>query len=262
MIGPIHTWSTVASAFLASSVEAVEALTVVLAVGVVRGWRSALLGTVGALGLLAGLVAVFGLTLASIPVALLQLVVGTLLLLFGIRWLRKAMLRSTGVIDLHDEEALYQKQVHVLTESSASLLPNSRGHWDPIAIVTAFKAVTLEGVEVIVIVIALGAVQGLLVAASLGALAACLLVVVAGLVLYRPLARVPENSLKFVVGILMTAFGLFWFGEGIGLQWPYADAAILGLMAVLIVASWLGVRVVKRSRAATGERVAIRGGSA
>jgi uncharacterized membrane protein len=259
MIGSIHAWSTIASAFLASSVEAVEALTVVLAVGVVRGWRSALLGTAGALGVLATLVAVFGLTLASIPLAPLQVVVGTLLLLFGIRWLRKAMLRSAGVIDLHDEEALYQKQVHALTGNSASLLPNARARWDPIAIVTAFKAVTLEGVEVIVIVVALGAVQGLLVAASLGALAACLLVVAAGLVLSRPLARVPENSLKFVVGILMTAFGLFWFGEGIGLQWPYVDAAILGLMAILVVASWLGVTVARRLMAATGERIAIQG---
>ena len=132
MIGPIHAWSTIASAFLASSVEAVEALTVVLAVGVVRGWRSALLGTVGALGLLAALVAVFGLALASIPVAMLQLVVGTLLLLFGIRWLRKAMLRSAGVIDLHDEEALYQSQVHALSGNSAGVPPNAGATASPV----------------------------------------------------------------------------------------------------------------------------------
>jgi uncharacterized membrane protein len=261
MIGSIHAWSTIASAFLASSVEAVEALTVVLAVGVVRGWRSALLGTVAALALLAALVAVFGSALGSVPVALLQLVVGTLLLLFGIRWLRKAMLRSAGVIDLHDEAAAYQEAVLALGGASASTLPNSRTKWDPIAIATAFKAVTLEGVEVIVIVIGLGAVRGLLVAASLGALAACLLVVAAGLVLHRPLARVPENSLKFVVGILMTAFGLFWFGEGVGLHWPYADAAILGLMAILAVASWLGITVAEHLGAA-GKRAATRGGSA
>jgi uncharacterized membrane protein len=261
MIGSIHAWSTVASAFLASSVEAVEALTVVLAVGVVRGWRSALLGTVAALGLLAALVAVFGSALGSVPIALLQLVVGTLLLLFGIRWLRKAMLRSAGVIDLHNEEATYQKQVLALSGNSASLQLDTHAQWDPIAIVTAFKAVTLEGVEVIVIVIGLGAVRGLLVAASLGALAACLVVAGAGLVLRRPLARMPENSLKFVVGILMTAFGLFWFGEGVGLQWPYADAAILGLMAILAVASWLGIRVVSQFGTA-GKRVAIRGGNA
>lgn len=262
MIGSIHAWSTIASAFLASSVEAVEALTVVLAVGVVRGWRSALLGTVAAFGLLAVLVAVFGSALGSVPIALLQLVVGTLLLLFGIRWLRKAMLRSAGVIDFHDEQATYQKEVLALGGNNAGLQLNSHAKWDPIAIVTAFKAVTLEGVEVIVIVIGLGAVRGLLVAASLGALAACLVVVAAGLVLRRPLARVPENSLKFVVGILMSAFGLFWFGEGVGLQWPYADAALLGLMAILVVASWLGVTVAKRLTVAAGERAAIRGKSA
>jgi len=261
MIGSIHAWSTIASAFLASSVEAVEALTVVLAVGVVRGWRSALLGTVAALGLLTALVAVFGSALGSVPIALLQLVVGTLLLLFGIRWLRKAMLRSAGVIDLHDEEATYQKEVLALGGNSASLQLNSRAKWDPIAIVTAFKAVTLEGVEVIVIVVGLGAVRGLLVPASLGALAACLLVVAAGMALRRPLARVPENSLKLIVGILMSAFGLFWFGEGVGLQWPYADAAILGLMAILAVTSWLGIRAATWGRT-TRERIAIRGGVA
>lgn len=257
MIGSIHVWSIVVSAFLASSVEAVEALTVVLAVGVVRGWRSAVAGATAAVGLLAVLVAVFGSALASIPIALLQLVVGTLLLLFGVRWLRKAMLRSAGVIDLHDEEATYQKQISVLGGSGASLQPDSRPRWDPLAIAAAFKAVTLEGVEVIVIVIGLGAVRGLLVEASLGALAACLLVVSAGFVLRRPLARVPENSLKLIVGILMSAFGLFWFGEGTGLKWPYADAAILGLMAILAVASWFGIRASRQF--GRGTRLAIRG---
>jgi uncharacterized membrane protein len=253
MIGPIHAWSTIVSAFLASSVEAVEALTVVLAVGVVRGWRSALLGTLAALCVLLALVAIFGRALGQIPVSVLQLVVGALLLLFGMRWLRKAMLRSAGVIELRDEAAIYQDEVDALSGKSSV---NPRTTWDPIAIVTAFKAVTLEGVEVIVIVIALGAVQGLLIPASLGALAACVLVVAAGLALRGPLARVPENSLKFVVGILMSAFGLFWFGEGIGLQWPYADAAILGLMAILAIASWLGVRVASRVKAAGRQRAA------
>ena len=259
MIGSIHAWSTIVSAFLASSVEAVEALTVVLAVGVVRGWRSALLGTLAALGLLIALVAIFGRALGQVPISLLQLVVGALLLLFGMRWLRKAMLRSAGVIELHDEAAIYQKEIDALGGNTAVAHADSRTAWDPIAIVTAFKAVTLEGVEVIVIVIAIGAVQGLLVPASLGALAACVLVVTAGLVLHRPLARVPENSLKFVVGILMSAFGLFWFGEGAGLEWPYADAAILGLMAILAVASWLGITIAKRVRP-TGKRILMRGG--
>jgi Ca2+/H+ antiporter, TMEM165/GDT1 family len=258
MIGSIHAWSTVMSAFLASSVEAVEALTVVLAVGVVRGWRSALLGAVAAICLLSALVAIFGRALGQIPISVLQLVVGALLLLFGMRWLRKAMLRSAGVIDLHDEAAIYQKEIHALGGNSVVGRADSLTAWDPIAIATAFKAVTLEGVEVIVIVIALGAVQGLLVPASLGALAACVLVVGAGMVLHRPLARVPENSLKLVVGILMSAFGLFWFGEGIGLEWPYADAAIVGLMAILAVTSWFGITVARRVRA-IDKRAAVRG---
>jgi len=258
MSGSIHAWSTIASAFLASSVEAVEALTVVLAVGVVRGWRSALLGTMAALGLLAALVAAFGLALGSVPVTLLQLVVGTLLLLFGLRWLRKAMLRAAGVVARHDEEAAYESEVRALRGGPVHLLAHTR--WDLVAIVTAFKAVTLEGVEVIVIVIGLGAVQGLLVAASVGALAACLLVVAAGLLLHRPLARVPENSLKFVVGIVMTAFGLFWFGEGIGSHWPSDDGAILVLIAILAAASSLGTRVAARA-AAAGKGIALRGKS-
>jgi len=255
MIASMHAWSTIASAFLASSVEAVEALTVVLAVGVVRGWRSALLGTVAALVLLALLVGVFGVALGSVRVAILQQVVGTLLLLFGMRWLRKAMLRAAGVVERHDEQAAYEDHVRALGGDGDPQMSGSR--WDLIALVTAFKAVTLEGVEVIVIVIGLGAVQGLLVEASLGALAACLLVVGVGLVLQRPLARVPENALKFVVGIVMSAFGLFWFGAGIGLQWPYDDGAILGLIAILSGASWLGIRVAARLKA-VGENVVMR----
>lgn len=245
MSGSIEVWSTVASAFLASSVEAVEALTVVLAVGVARGWRSALLGTVTAFALLTFLVVFFGVALGTVPLGLLQLVVGTLLLLFGVRWLRKAMLRAAGVIERHDESATYQNQLLALGASGTRTRP-APAAWDPIAAVTAFKAVTLEGVEVIVIVIALGAVQGLLVAASLGALAACLLVVALGVALHRPLARVPENALKFVVGIVMTAFGLFWFGKGLDLHWPYDDGALLGLIAILVAASWLGIRIAGR----------------
>jgi Ca2+/H+ antiporter, TMEM165/GDT1 family len=241
----MHAWSTVASAFLASSVEAVEALTVVLAVGVVRGWRSALLGTLGALVLLALLVAVFGVALASIRIGILKQVVGILLLLFGMRWLRKAMLRAAGVVGRHDEEAAYENECRALGGDCAP--PRAtRPRWDAIALLTAFKAVTLEGVEVIIIVIGLGAVQGLLVEASVGALAACLLVAGAALILQRPLARVPENALKLVVGIVMSAFGLYWFGEGIGLQWPYDDGAIVGLLALLAGAAWLGVRFAAR----------------
>jgi uncharacterized membrane protein len=231
-----------AAGFLASSVEAVEAMTIVLAAGTVRGWRSALVGTAAGLALLFAIVAMFGRTIAAVPIAQLQVVVGTLLLLFGIRWLRKAMLRSSGVIDLRDEDALFAAQKSALGANAA------RGRWDWIAFITTFKAVLLEGTEVVVIVIGLGAAGNRLLPASLGAVAACLLVIVAGALLHRPLARVPENALKFAVGIMVSAFGLFWFGEGIGLQWPYGDVAILALMGILLLSSALVVKGIRVAR--------------
>jgi uncharacterized membrane protein len=242
MIDLIHAGPAMATAFFASSVEAVEAVTVVLAAGVVRGWRSSLSGAVAALVVLAAIVAIFGKAIAAVPLGTLQLVVGTLLLLFGIRWLRKAMLRSAGVIDLRDEEALYAQERQSLGATAVS----ARGQWDTIAALTSFKAVLLEGVEVIVIVIGIGAAGNTLVPATVGAIAACVAVAVAAAVLNRPLSRVPENTLKFAVGVMVSAFGLFWFGEGIGVHWPYGDVAILALMAVLLAASSIGVRVARR----------------
>jgi uncharacterized membrane protein len=190
-------------------------------------------------------VAVFGTAIAAIPLAILQTVVGTLLLLFGIRWLRKAMLRYAGVIDLRDEDALYAGQRAALGASGNV----ARGQWDAIAALTSFKAVLLEGVEVIVIVIGIGAAGNMLVPATVGAVAACIAVAVAAALLNRPLSRVPENTLKFVVGIMVSAFGLFWFGEGIGIQWPYGDVTILALMAVLLAASSVGAGVARRESA-------------
>ena len=236
---------TVLAAFMASSVEAVEAATVVLAVGSLRGWRSALTGTVAALAVLGMVVAVFGTAIAAIPIATLQWIVGTLLLLFGIRWLRKAMLRSAGVIDLRDEAAVYAQERSALAVGGATL----RKSWDAIAALTAFKAVALEGVEVIVIVIGIGAAGSLLVPASIGAAAGCLLVTLAVALLNRPLARVPENTLKYAVGIMVSSFGLFWFGEGIGVPWRLGDATLLPLMALLLAASSVGVAVARRVRA-------------
>jgi uncharacterized membrane protein len=231
-----------AAAFLGSSVEAVEALTIVLAVGIVRGWRSALAGTAAGLLTLAVIIAVFGPAIAAVPIEYLQLVVGALLLLFGIRWLRKAILRSAGVIALRDEDALYAQETGALHGS-----PASARRWDPIAMLTAYKAIVLEG-----------AVGNMLMPASIGALAACALVVIAGAVLHRPLSRVPENALKYVVGIMMTAFGLYWFGEGIGIDWPYADAAILGLMGVLFVGSTAGIRFSRYIRTPRSELTEVR----
>jgi uncharacterized membrane protein len=242
MIDLMHAGPVVATAFLASAVEAVEAATIVLAAGVVRGWRSALSGAAAALLVLAAVVAVFGKAIAAIPIATLQVVVGALLLLFGIRWLRKAMLRCAGVIDLRDEDALYARQHQAL--GATGDLP--RDQWNVIAALTSFKAVLLEGTEVIVIVIGIGAAGNALVPAALGAIGACIAVAVAATLLSRPLARVPENSLKFAVGIMVSAFGLFWFGEGIGLRWPYGDATLLVLMAALLGAASIGVRMARR----------------
>ena len=220
-----HAWPAMTAAFLASTVEFVEALTVVLAVGTVRGWPGALMGAGGALVVLLAIAVVLGPALTAIPLDDIQLVVGGLLLLFGMRWLRKAILRAAGVIALHDEEATYAKE----TESLRRLGHGSR-QWDTVAIATAFKITMLEGLEVIFIVIAVGAGGvGLLVPASAGAIAALLLVVLLGVIVHKPLSAVPENTLKFIVGVLLSAFGTFWIGEGLGLGWPGQDWSIAGL---------------------------------
>ncbi|GLK73745.1 hypothetical protein KHC23_22695 [Ancylobacter dichloromethanicus] len=239
-----HAWPTMLAAFLASLVEFVEALTVVLAVGTVRGWRGALIGTGSALGLLLLIVLALGPALTKIPLGEVQLVVGGLLLLFGMRWLRKAILRSAGVIPLHDEETAYAKETESLRRQGGI----GRG-WDTVAIATSFKITMLEGLEVIFIVIAVGAGGvGLLIPASVGAVAALLLVVVLGVVVHKPLSTVPENTLKFIVGVLLSAFGAFWVGEGMGLSWPGDDWSILGLTLGFLVFALLSIQLC-RSRA-------------
>src|SRR5215471_15776740 len=214
------TWTTVipavTTAFLSSFVEAVEALTIVLAVAVVRGWRPAGIGALAGLVLLALIVLALGPLLDRIPLHLLQVVVGILLLLFGMRWLRKAILRAAGIIPLHDEAAAFATE----TEGLRDQAHREEARLDWLAGLASFKAVVLEGLEVVFIVIAVGSARGLLGQASVGALAACLVVVTAGLVLHRPLARIPENTLKFAVGVLLSAFGVFWTGEGFGVPWP------------------------------------------
>jgi len=226
MIDWTHAGPSVAAAFLASLVEFVEALTVVLAVGVVRGWRPALLGTGLGLAVLFLMVILLGPALARIPLDLVQLFVGTLLLLFGLRWLRKAILRAAGVIALHDEEEAFAAETALLRQGA-----DGRRTWDTVAILTAFKIVMLEGIEVVFIVIAIGAAGGLLIPASAGAIAALIVVIILGAVLHRPLAKIPENALKFAVGVLLCAFGAFWVGEGIGVAWPAEDWSILALIA-------------------------------
>jgi uncharacterized membrane protein len=223
-------WPAVTAAFLASFVEVVEAFTIVLAVGTFQGWRPALLGTFAGLALLALLVLVLGPLLGSIPIHGLQFVVGVLLLLFGMRWLRKAILRAAGIIALHDELAEF-------TGETANLREDARRHerrFEWIAGITAFKAVVLEGIEVVFIVIAVGAGRGLLWPASLGALAACVIVLVIGLIVHKPLSRVPENALKFGVGVMLSAFGVYWTGEGLGIAWPGRDLAIVAFAAIFL----------------------------
>ncbi len=239
-----HAWPSAASAFLASLVEFVEALTVVLAVGTVRGWRGALTGSGAALAVLLLIVLALGPALTRIPLNMVQLVVGALLLLFGMRWLRKAILRAAGVIALHDEGAAYAREVERLRGSG------THAGWDRIGIATAFKITMLEGLEVVFIVIAVGAGgAGLLIPASAGALAALLVVVLLGFIVHKPLAAIPENALKFVVGVLLSAFGAFWVGEGMGLKWPGEDWSVLGLGAGFLVVAFLAIALC-RARAA------------
>jgi uncharacterized membrane protein len=232
------TWSiaapAVGSAFLASLVEVIEAFTIVLAVGTLRNWRSAASGTAAALVVLGLMIALFGRVLGQVPLQGLQLVIGVLLLLFGMGWLRKAILRAAGIIPLRDEGAIFAAEARAITAGGA----HPRSSFDWIASLTAFKAVLLEGLEVVFIVIAVGAGQRLLWPASLGALAACVVVLGMGLVLRRPLATVPENSLKFGVGVMLSAFGVFWTGEGLGIAWPGEDLA-LPLFALVFLAAGL-----------------------
>jgi uncharacterized membrane protein len=239
-----HAGPSVIAAFLASLVEFVEALTVVLAVGTVRGWRPALIGTFLGLGVLLLLVAVLGPALTRIPLDVVQIVVGTLLLLFGLRWLRKAILRAAGVIALHDEAAEFAHETQILQQAR-----RTAGAWDGIAITTSFKIVMLEGIEVVFIIIAIGAAGGLLIPASLGAVAALIVVIALGLILHQPLARVPENALKFAVGVLLCAFGTFWAGEGIGAQWPGADWSVLALIAGFLAMALVSVPLCRAAAA-------------
>src|SRR5262249_52998910 len=239
------TWTVAApaisAAFLSSLVEAVEALTIVLAVGTVRGWRPAGLGALVGLVLLALIVLALGPLLDRVPLHLLQLTIGVLLLLFGMRWLRKAILRAAGVIPLHDETIAYATETAQLREQERQ----HKARLDWLAALASFKAIVLE---VVFIVIAVGAGRGLIIPASVGALAACLLVAAIGLAVHQPLARVPENTLKFAVGVMLSAFGVFWIGEGLGVAWPGEDIAIIAFAALFLVVGLAAVALTRLPR--------------
>jgi uncharacterized membrane protein len=243
----VHIALLVISTFLASSVEMVEALTIVLAVGLTRGWRSALLGTGAALVVLAAVVAVLGPAVGHVPLAPLRLFVGALLLIFGLQWLRKAILRAGGLKALHDEDAIYRTAVEQARNTSST-----GREMDWYSFTVAFKGVFLEGFEVAFIVVTFGASAHELGPAAAGAFAAVIIVGTIGVVLRVPLGRVPENTMKFVVGIMLTSFGTFWGSEGAGIRWPGGDSAILGVVALVALSS-IGLVLVLRRRQTLSE---------
>jgi uncharacterized membrane protein len=242
--------------FVASVVEWVEAFTIVLAVGNTRGWRSPIWGVLAALASLTVIVLVFGTPLILFHDQVEQgfhIAVGVLLLLFGMRWLRKAILRFSGIIALHDEELIYQREVAELRAQGQSLK-----RWDNIGFWFSYKAVLLEGLEVAFIVIALGATGGVaLQAAIFGAVAALVVTTIAGLILHKPLAFVPENFMKFLVGAMLTTFGIFWGAEGLLVHWPWDAATLLVILGGVCVVSFIGVRLLALI-APQGARVAVR----
>jgi len=230
---------TFGAAFLGSAVESVEALTIVLAVGLTRGWRSPLYGTAVALVSLAVLVLIFGqLIVTKVPESTLKLIIGTLIVLFGLRWLHKAVLRSAGVIAMHDEDKSYADTVGELQGTVA------RQDW--IGFTIALKGVFLEGLEVVFIVVAVGGTSGGLPVAVAGGLAAMIVVAAMGLVVRKPLAQVPENTLKYAVGLILTSLGTFWVSEGMGATWPLDFVSVFGIAVIYFGASRVAVMLIQR----------------
>jgi uncharacterized membrane protein len=240
--------------FLACAVEGVEAVTIVLAAGITRGWRSAWAGVGLALVVLAAVVAALGPALTALPIDVLRLVVGGLLLVFGLQWLRKAILRAAGFKALHDEEAIFAAETAALRAQG-----QARPGIDPFGFTVSFKGVLLEGLEVAFIAVTFGSNQHNVPLAALAAVAAVLLVVVVGAAARAPLSRVPENTLKYAVGVLLTSFGMFWGVEGAGAHWPGGDAAVPALIAFTLAVAMLYVALLRRrhARAATARTTAL-----
>jgi uncharacterized membrane protein len=232
------------SVFLACAVEAVEALTIVLAVGFTRSWRSAFIGVGAAIVLLAAVTAGLGPALTSLPINALRVVVGGLLLVFGLQWLRKAILRASGLKARHDESAAFEEER--LAAGGAGVVQTG---FDGYSFTVAFKGVFLEGLEVVFIVLTFGSNQHRIGLAAGAAAVAVALVILAGIAIHAPLSRVPENTMKFGVGVMLTSFGMFWGAEGAGAHWPAGDGALLAIIPVTLVLA-VGMVVALRRRAA------------
>jgi len=251
-------WAVLTASFLASAVEFVEAFTIVLVAGVTINWRSSLLGAFAAVATLALIIATLGVALVRlVPIDALRLVVGILLILFGLKWLKKAILRYGGIKALHDEEAIFEETRAEIRARGEQIAPR----FEPFGVALSYKAVLLEGLEVAFIVITFGTSAANNVctkacgisSATIGATIAGILVIAAGALIRAPLTKVPENSLKFIVGVMLTTFGTFWTGEGLGVTWPLDDAFLLVLAALYLVASFvliMWLRQVKQQRLA------------
>jgi uncharacterized membrane protein len=238
--GSTTTVVLVLAVFLAATVEMVEALTIVVAVGHTRGWRSALEGTGVAIVALGALVAIFGPALVRVPLDPLRLVVGSVLLIFGLQWLRKAILRASGYVSMHDEDAIYEKTVASLRAEGTSV-----GR-DRVSFVVAFKGVFLEGVEIVVAVLTLGTSAHRLELAVIVAAIAVILVAMVGVVVARQLSKVPENLMKMSVGVMLVSFGTFWTGEGLRVRWPGGDTMLLVLVVLYALVVAVTIRLAQK----------------
>ena len=239
-------WAIVIAAFLAASVEFVEAFTLVLAAGVTTNWRSSIAGALAAVLTLAIIVATLGVAIVTlVPLDVLRFVIGVLLLLFGLKWLKNAILRYSGLKLVHDEEAIYAANVAQMRARGI----NVEKRFDPFGVLLSYKSVLLEGLEVAFIVISFGGggASGIA-AASIGAAAAGVLVILVGVLVRAPMQRIPENTLKYIVGIMLTTFGTFWSGESFGINWPFSDLFLLILVALYLVVSALLVIAIKQRK--------------
>lgn len=250
----MNSYAFVAS-LLGTTVEFIEALTIILAVGMTKGWKSALLGMTGAVVVLAALVAIFGSSLVQlVNLSIFQLIIGILMLLFGIRWFRKAILRYSGLKALHFEDQAYEKEVKKQKESGTK-----KEGIDWFGFSTAFNGVFLEGLESIFIVLTFGLAAHSLSMAIYGSLVGLVIVVLLGISLRKPMTLIPENTIKFIVGLMLSSFGIFWVGEGIGVQWWYADTSILIITAIFLVVAFISVQLLSKSRKAIQNKKSVGG---